>query len=208
VPYASKWMCSKQCGCDENAARPWSLNGGQTEDKLKKLGRTHIQTDLDDTDGTVRLHFINKETNAAKPVDNQEVIFNSFADCFYDWKNEWSGKKGDVPVNWEKSAQDDFEAIDAVFTSVELVEYLWLTEQCNGICEYGLFSFAGVTGDGPPTKECQTVAKNLFNDSGPMIIAWLSSGVFVTFFAMILSLPLCVTYKPKEIQYKNLNFDA
>jgi len=99
IPYAQKWMCSQQCAClKDGNEQPWL---DISEDDLKtKYGRTNDQNDKDDTDGTVRLHFIT--------ADVVEVPFNSFSDCYYEWKNDWNGVKDDTPALWESSAQADF----------------------------------------------------------------------------------------------------
>lgn len=192
VPMTSKWMCSKQCACDETQSLTWSQ---MTEGDLNNFQRTKDQLDLDDTDGTVRLHFIARS-------NMNETIFNSFADCFYEWKSDWSGNQGEVPRNWEASAQADFERINNVFSSIELVEYLWLKKQCNGICKYGIFTFAGVTSDGVPERECQEVASDLFAQSGPMIWGWLMAGTIVTLVAFVIQLTLCCRYKPRTKEMK------
>jgi len=162
-----------------------------TEADLVKLDRTKNAADTDDTDGTVRLNFL--------PAANlDEEIFSSFADCFYTWKSEWSGEKGDVPTAWDPAAQTDFELIDSVFPTIDLVEFLWLSEECNGICDSGLFSFAGVTADGIPEKSCKSATSVLFARNGETVFGWLIVATIFTGLAWLIHLSMCCPFKKRK----------
>lgn len=76
VPMASKWMCSKQCACETQWEGPWT---SQSETALAKFGRTNIQTDTNDSDGTVRLDFVQVPVGSDATV----FVYEAFADCFY-----------------------------------------------------------------------------------------------------------------------------
>jgi hypothetical protein len=178
---ASKWMCSKQCACSTSGSDPWT---SKTESDLNEFDRTK-----ENAADKVPLHFV-----APDPQPN-EVIFNSFSDCFYLWKQDWNGVALDTPTDWDASAQADFEAIDSAFTSIELVEYMWLAEACNGVCTMGLFSFSGVQADGIPDKSCQEVAAAMFSHNGDMILGWLAAGTAITCVAWVVQLTLCCEYK-------------
>jgi len=79
-----------------------------------------------------------------------ETTYKAFADCFYEWKSEWNGEAGVVPTDWNADAQTDFEAIASKFISIDMMEFLWLSEACNGICKSGLFGFASILEDKQP----------------------------------------------------------
>ena len=98
-----------------------------------------------------------------------EGTYDSFAECFYQWKASWSEVSGQTPDGWEPEAQSDFEEINQYFWAVDFVEYLWLTRWCNGICVQGLFSFSGVIGDGVPGKTCAKECDPLFKENGDAI---------------------------------------
>jgi hypothetical protein len=157
VPMSSKWMCSKQCACENSNKAPWS---GYTEPQLNGFARTKINSDLDNTDGTVKLEFINL-TN----VTTDPEVYIAFADCFYEWKSDWEKADslvGVTPLGWEASAQSDFEAINSIFGSIDMIEVLATAYQCNGICTQGLFAFARSIVDGVPDKTCASEVSESF----------------------------------------------
>lgn len=131
-------------------------------------------------------------------TNTEEEIFSSFADCFYEWKSEWNGEKNDVPTAWDPTAQADFELIDSVFPAIDLVEFLWLSEGCNGICNTGLFSFAGVTADGVPSLTCKAIASKLFARNGETVFGWLIVATIFSALAWLVHLSMCCPFKKRK----------
>lgn len=124
-----------------------------------------------------------------------EDKYDSFAECFYQWKASWSSESGATPDGWEPEAQKDFEQINEYFWAVNFVEYLWLTSWCNGICVQGLFSFSGVVNDGVPGKTCAKECDPLFALNGDSIKQTLTVSLITIGVAWLVHLPLWFTFR-------------
>jgi hypothetical protein len=92
--YATKWMCSNQCPCDEVSVAPWLA---LSETALVAKGRTKNLKDTNDADGTVLLL-------ATKPTLKTTDFFpETFLECYLEWKNDWEtsgAKTGVAPALW------------------------------------------------------------------------------------------------------------
>lgn len=77
----------------------------------------------DDPEAEV-LVYLDPQTNT------DQVIYTTFADCFYEWRSDWEregSQTGVAPTGWTQVAQADFEALESAFTSTDLAEYLAVT---------------------------------------------------------------------------------
>lgn len=158
-----KWMCSAQCACVDTYKATWEALDDNTLTDRQRTKTAAPQGQTLATNGLVPLRFIQEEV-VAEGQDPTEFTYNSFADCFYEWKGEWNGEPGQTSENlgWKREAQEDFERINTVFDTIDMVEFLWLSETCHGVCSTGIFSFSGVLVDGRPSLECQKVVAARF----------------------------------------------
>jgi len=120
---------------------------------LIDFSRTKDQLDKNDSDGSVRLNFLGSTA--------PDAIFYNFADCFYSWKTDWEDPNGNskgqfrvTPSKWIPDAQADFESINSIFGTLDLVAYLAESANCNGICNKALFGFSLDISEGIPKLLC------------------------------------------------------
>ena len=186
-------MCSTQCACIDTYKSTWeSLD----ESLLVSKDRTKTAAA-----GKIPLRFIAEEV-VPEGQQPSEYTYNAFAECFYEWKSDWNGEAGVTPNQWDANAQEDFERLNEVFDTVDLVEFLWLSEGCHGICKTGIFSFGGVLEDGIPSLECQKVVEKRFKAVGPMILNWCLAASVVTLLAWFSHICLCFKFHKKDPMQK------
>ena len=132
--FSTKWMCTSQCPCNSTSVAPWL---DLDEIKLNAFGRTKKTTDLNDSDGTVLLKATASTGNATA-----DFYPATFEDCFFEWQRDWieAGEKaGITPENWVEAAEADFESMNKVVGSFDLVEFVEKSYNCSGFCKPGLF---------------------------------------------------------------------
>ena len=65
----------------------------------------------------------------------------------------------------------------------DLMEYMEVKYDCNGICRSSIFPFAKPAALGSPQATCALAVKQELDTTGPIVIGWFMAGFIVTLLA-------------------------
>lgn len=107
---------------------------------------------MNDTDGTVLI----RETKSTGNV-TLDFFPATFEDCFFEWQRDWIAdgeKAGITPDKWVPAAEADFESMNKIVGSFDLVEFVEKSYNCSGFCKPGLFYMSLPLSAGIPKDTC------------------------------------------------------
>jgi len=127
-------MCRQGvCPCPKEHQQLWlSLS----EERVQEYKRTKSQADTDDTDGDIRLYFIDGTP--------EEPTYNSFKECY-----AAISKTAEASATTEN--YKELSTISGKESSLKLLEYMEKTYSCSGVCKPGLFYYSQPVSSGVPT---------------------------------------------------------
>ena len=67
----------------------------------------------------------------------------------------------------------------------DMMEYLEVKYECNGICTSSIFPFAKPAAIGSPSTQCALAVKQELEITGPLVLNWLLTAIIVTVLAWV-----------------------
>ena len=181
--YTASYMCTTQCPC------PNSLNTDLYDcTTLAANNRTKV------TCGITPNTFVNGTFYQPLVRQNDTLgntSYTKFWDCYTYLSNQYKNQSTTSNSKYQTTVNTISDGMQTLISDLES------QFACNGICTKGAFYYFKDVAEGPPTSNCLTALKTVFNNKPIAVGVILLITCFLTFFAVCTAYGICYSKEKK-----------